>query len=176
MDRVAAVTKWPLRAAGGQGGDAMAERKRRFEAVLGGEKGERPWVEVPFDVRAAFGAARAKVIVTVRGVALRTTVAVYGGRSYLGFRKEVREAAKISIGDRIRVEVEPDEEVRQVDVPGDLARALRRDPAARTLFEALSFTHRKEYARWVADAKRPETAARRVVETIRMLKAKRKHP
>src|SRR5512143_3290723 len=95
-------------------------RAHEFEAVLGGSTGERPSVEIPFDVRAAFGAARAKVKATVNGVELRTTVAVYGGRSYIGFRAEVREQAGIAIGDRIRVRLEPDDEPRVVEVPDEL--------------------------------------------------------
>jgi uncharacterized protein YdeI (YjbR/CyaY-like superfamily) len=46
-------------------------------------------------------------------------------------------------------------------VPADLARALKQDPAASQAFEGLSYTHRKEYARWVEDAKKPETRQRR---------------
>jgi hypothetical protein len=151
-------------------------KARSFKAVLGGESGDRPLVEVPFDVRAAFGSARAKVKVTVNGVLLRTTVAVYGGRSYIGFREEVRRAAGISVGDAIRVEVEADLEAREVLVPATLALAFERDAAARKRFEALSFTHKNEYARWIADAKRPETAVQRVAKTLRMLKEGTKHP
>jgi methylated-DNA-protein-cysteine methyltransferase-like protein len=154
----------------------MTTKGHSFKAVLGGKTGDRPVVEVPFDVRAAFGAARAKVKVTVNGVVLRTTVAVYGGRSYVGFREEIRRAAGISIGDEIRVKVEADREVREVVVPASLARALRGNAAARKRFDALSFTHRKEYARWVGDAKKPETAARRVEKTLQMLEEGTKHP
>jgi hypothetical protein len=157
-------------------GRIMTTKAHTFKAVLGGNSGDRPVVEVPFDVRAAFGAARAKVKVTVNGVVLRTTVAVYGGRSYVGFREEIRRAAGISIGDAIRVKVEADREVREVVVPANLARALKTNDAARKRFEALSFTHRKEYARWVGDAKRPETAARRIDKTLRMLAEGTKHP
>jgi hypothetical protein len=149
---------------------------RTFEAVLGGASGDRPTVEIPFDVRAVFGSARAKVKVTVRGVVLRTTVAVYGGRSYLGFRKEIRDAAGLAVGERVRVTLEADAEERVVEVPLDLARALKKDAGARKAFDGLSFTHRKEYARWVADAKKPETAARRIEKTLQMLRAGTKHP
>jgi hypothetical protein len=154
----------------------MREKTISFEAVIGGESRERPVVEVPFDVRAAFGSARAKVKVTVNGVVLRTTVAVYGGRSYIGFRAEIRRAAGISVGDKVRVKVEADREPREVDVPANLARALARDSVARKEFEALSFTHKKEYAQWVGGAKKPETAARRVEKTVKMLKNRTKHP
>src|SRR5215472_5542000 len=147
-----------------------------FETVLGGKDGSIPLVEIPFDVRAAFGSARPKVKVTVNGVLLRTTVAVYGGKSFVGFRKEIREAAGIGMGDAIRVKIEADEEVREVDVPDALARALERDGAARKAFEVLSFTNKKEYARWIGDAKKPETAAKRLANTFQMLKAGVRHP
>jgi hypothetical protein len=148
---------------------------RRFEAVLGGDTG-KPTVEIPFDVRAAFGAARPKVKVTVNRVELRTTVAVYGGRSYIGFRKEIRDAARIAMGDRIRVSIEADTEERVVDVPEGLARALAKDRVAKKAFDALSFSHRSEYARWIAEAKKPETRDRRAEKALEMLRSGVKNP
>ena len=47
-----------------------------------------------------------------------------------------------------------------------LAAALKADPAAQAAFDALAPSHRKEYARWVADAKRPETREKRLAETL----------
>jgi hypothetical protein len=154
----------------------MRQRPISFEAVLGGTGGDRPSVELPFDVRASFGAARPKVKVTVNGVVLRTTVAVYGGRSYIGLREEIRRAAGVSVGDKIRFKIEADREPREVDVPPLLARALARDTGARKVFEALAFTHKKEYAEWIGGAKKPETAAKRVEKALRMLKDGTKHP
>jgi hypothetical protein len=147
-----------------------------FEAVVGGGEGRLPLVELPFDVKEAYGTARPKVKATVNDVTLRTTVSVYGGRSYVGFRKEIQEAAGIRIGDRVRVRIEPDVEPRKIDVPDDLARALEKDRAASETFEGLSYTHRKEYAQWVEAAKRPPTRERRVEKTIEMLRAGTKHP
>jgi hypothetical protein len=147
--------------------------KKRFEAVLGGGSGDRPTVELPFDVRATFGAARPKLKVTVNGVELRTTVAVYGGKSYVGFRKEIRDAAGIAIGDRIAVTIEPDAAPRDVVVPDDLARLLAKDRAAKKIFDGLSFTHRNEYAKWIDGAKKADTRARRLEKAIEMIKAKK---
>jgi hypothetical protein len=149
---------------------------REFEAVVGGVEGRLPLVEVPFDVKGAYGTARPKVKATVNQVTLRTTVSVYGGRSYVGFRKEIQEAAGIRIGDRIRVRLEPDTEPREIEVPADMARALSEDLAASEALEALSYTHRKEYVQWVVEAKRPDTRRRRVERTIEMLRAGTKHP
>lgn len=149
---------------------------REFEAVVGGGEGRLPLVELPFDVREAYGTARPKVKATVNQVTLRTTVSVYGGRSYVGFRKEIQDAAGIRIGDRIRVRIEPDVEPREIEVPEDLAHAFRRDKAASQAFDGLSYTHRKEYVQWILEAKKPETRQRRVEKTIEMLRVGTRHP
>jgi hypothetical protein len=134
------------------------------------------FVECPFDARAEFGEGRAPVVGTFNGTAFRSRLMVYGGRSYLGFTKAVRAAAGIEVGEQLDIELELDPLPREVEVPPELAMALADDGPARALFEALAFTHRKEYAQWVAEAKRPETKARRVAKTLEMLHAGVKHP
>src|SRR5712691_3983188 len=90
------------------------------------------FVEVPPDVLAGLGPRkRPAVRVVINGVELRTTIAVYGGRSYIGIRREIREAAQIAPGEAIEVSVELDEQPRSVDLPDDLAEALAADPEAR---------------------------------------------
>lgn len=148
----------------------------RFTAILGGEDGERPVVEVPFDVKERFGRARAPVRGTVDGAAFRTTVAVYGGRYYLGFNKELRERAGIAIGDEVEVTVELDRDPRAVDVPPALTAVLDKDSEAKAAFDGLSYTHRSEYARWIAEAKRDETRERRVEQAVAMLRDGVRHP
>ncbi len=123
-------------------------------------------VPVPFDLREAFGRARPPVKVTIRGHTWRTTPAVYGGVAYIGLNRDVRDAAGVGVGDRVRIEIGVDTEPRTVEVPGDLRSALVED-ASLAVFEALSFTHRREYVEWVTGAKRPETRERRIGETVR---------
>jgi uncharacterized protein YdeI (YjbR/CyaY-like superfamily) len=60
---------------------------------------------------------------------------------------------------------------REVEVPAALATALDTDPAAKAVFEGLAFTHRKEYARWIEEAKREETRERRVAQALEMIRA-----
>jgi uncharacterized protein YdeI (YjbR/CyaY-like superfamily) len=38
-------------------------------------------------------------------------------------------------------------------------------------FDGLAYAHRKEYARWIQEAMREETRARRVVQALEMLRA-----
>jgi hypothetical protein len=147
----------------------MAER---FEAVLD----EPHRVEVPLDVRAVFGRSRAPVRCTVNGHTFRTTVATYGGRYYVGFRREIRDAAGLEPGATVTVELELDEAPREVDVPAGLAEALAADSAAQEAFDRLSYTHRNEYARWVAEAKREDTRRARTENAVTMLREGVKHP
>ena len=48
----------------------------------------------------------------------------------------------------------------------DVTEALRANPAALSRFEALPPSHRNEYLKWIDEAKRPETRARRIQGTI----------
>jgi hypothetical protein len=144
----------------------------RFTATFG-ERG----VVVPGDPRQEFGGARAPVAGTVNGTPFRGRLMVYGGVTYLGLRKEIRDAAGgIGQGDEVEIEIERDDAPREVEVPAALANALADEPEAREAFEGLAFTHRKEYAQWVAEAKKEETRARRAARTIEMLRAGAKHP
>jgi hypothetical protein len=88
---------------------------------------------VPFEAKAEYGSARAPVRCTINGVEYRSRLSVYGGRTFLGLRKEVRDAAGVSVGD-------------------------------------------KQYARWIAGAKRPDTRERRVRKAIELLSEGIKHP
>jgi uncharacterized protein YdeI (YjbR/CyaY-like superfamily) len=54
-------------------------------------------------------------------------------------------------------------------VPDALAEALAGNGSARAAFDRLAFTHRKEFARWIAEAKRDETRERRVAKALEML-------
>lgn len=116
------------------------------------------------------GAKRFPVRATVNGYCWRTTVTRMRGEFLLGLNREVRESAGVKAGDTVDVTIELDTEPREVEVPESLASALDGDPAAKAAFEGLAFTHRKEYARWVADAKREETRDRRVIRALEMLR------
>jgi bacteriocin resistance YdeI/OmpD-like protein/uncharacterized protein DUF1905 len=116
------------------------------------------------------GARRFPVVASVNGYSWRTTVTRMRGEFLLGFNRAVREVAGVQIGEKIEVAIELDSEPREVEVPPALAEALVADSAAAAAYDKLSYTHRREYARWVAEAKREETRTRRVTAAIRMLR------
>ena len=100
----------------------------------------------------------------------------YGRTYYLGLNKDTREGAGVEAGDLVRVEMELDDAPRVVEIPSELAVALAAVPDARERFDQLSFTHRREYARWITEAKRDETRQRRVSQAVQMLQAGTKTP
>jgi hypothetical protein len=146
---------------------------RRFEARVSKNDSGGYTAIVPFDPKEAFGRVRAPVRARVNGHTFTTTLARYGGVDYMGFNRGVREAAGIADGDVLTIELELDEEERAVTIPQELAAALARDPDARAAFDALSPSHRRRHAGWIAEAKQPETRVRRAERTLESLRGSR---
>jgi len=130
--------------------------------------------DLPFDPKEAFGKVRAPVRVTINGFEFGTTVAAMSGRIFIGLNKAVQAGADVAAGDRVEVEVVLDDQPRTVEIPADLAAAL--DTDCRAFLESLSYTHRKEYVRWIEDAKRAETRRARIEKAVGMLGEGVRHP
>ena len=128
-------------------------------------------IEIPPEIIEGFGQGkRPKVVLTLKGHTYRSTVAVMGGRYMVGVPSEHREAAGVKGGDEIEVSLELDTAPRIVEVPKDLAAALKRAKVQEE-FDTLSYTHRKEHVRAIDEAKAPETRQRRIDRCVEMLKA-----
>ena len=55
------------------------------------------------------------------------------------------------------------------ETPPDLLAALAKNRKARTTFEAFAPSHRREYVEWITEARRDETRARRLAQTVEWL-------
>lgn len=151
----------------------MKTKKKTFEATFESAGiAKVAMIEVPFDVKAFFGKARPPVVADVNGYELRTTLVVYGGKTFVGLRSSHVEASGLKVGQRVQVTLALDTEERTVEVPKDLAAALKKDKKAAAAWEKLSFTHRKEHADAILGAKKPETRARRIEKALAMLRAR----
>lgn len=115
------------------------------------------------------GGQRPKVVVRIQGYEFRTSIARMGGRYLLGVSAERRADAGVAAGDVLDVEVELDTAERTVEVPADLAAALAEQPAAKSFFESLSYSSQSWHALQVTGAKKPETRAKRVANSVAML-------
>ena len=116
------------------------------------------------------GAKRFPIVATVNGYSWRTTVARMHGEFLVGLSRAVRQEAGVEADDTVEAELELDTTRRDVELPPALADALATDRAARAGFDQLAYTHRKEYARWIAEAKRDETRERRVAQALDLLR------
>ncbi|HOD66499.1 MAG TPA: YdeI/OmpD-associated family protein [candidate division Zixibacteria bacterium] len=130
-------------------------------------------ITLPFDPKAQFGKVRAPVVATINRYSFRTTVFSMGGCYWIPVNKSNRDAAGIAPGDRFKLRIALDTEPRAVTPPADLKEALAGDPTAKTVWDKLSYTHRREYVEWIAQAKKPETRARRLQKTLERLKEPR---
>jgi hypothetical protein len=116
------------------------------------------------------GAKRFPVVANINGYAWRTTVTRMRGEFLVGLNRAVREEARVEAGDTVEVKLELGTIPREVELPEALATALANDSEARAAFDRLTYTHRREYARWIDEAKRDETRQRRVAETLHMVR------
>ncbi len=143
----------------------------RATIILGGKTATG--IEVPAEVVAELNAGkRPPVVVTLGGYTYRTTVAPYTGAYFIPLAAEHRQAAGVAAGDEVDVRIELDSGPRETPLPDDLDAAL--DDAARSHFHSLAASHRKEWVRWVEEAKKPETRAARIEKTVESLRAGKK--
>jgi hypothetical protein len=146
-------------------------KKQTFTAVIQNAGGGGAFVEVPFDVEAAFGSKRPKIKALIEGVPYRGLLVRMGGPNHmLIILKGIREQIGKTFGDEVKIIVEPDTEERVIEIPKDLLKELKKDKETKAFFDKLSYTHQKEYVRWVDEAKKAETRQNRIVKTIEMLK------
>jgi len=93
----------------------------------------------------------------------------------LGILKSIRKQTGKDIGDKIEVELWKDQETRTVELPAHFEELMQSEGLL-SFFESLSYTHRKEYIRWITEAKTEATTAKRLTKAIEMLKQRVKTP
>ena len=89
--------------------------------------------------------------------------------------KAIREQIGKGPGDIIEITVCKDEGPRVLEVPAAFRTAMKKEDVL-PFFEKLSYTHRKEYRRWISEAKKEETRSARLTKAIAMLKKGIKTP
>ena len=141
-----------------------------FDGVIESARGGGACIPVPFDPKEAFGTRRSvRVRATYDDFEASSNVLSMDGRPILGIHKATCEAIGKGPGDRVRVSLVVDTSPRVVTIPAELDAQFTAHPKARSIFDSLSFTHRREYAEWVAGAKKQETRDLRALKAIDML-------
>ena len=161
-----------------------AETTHEFDLqILGHDGMDVGFFELPMDVPKIFGRrGQVKIVATFDGEPYRGSLApmtmpgISESRHVLILLKEIRRKIGKGVGDTVHVTIKEDTEPRIVEVPNDLAAQFLVNPTLEASFKKLSFTNQKEYARWITEAKRPETRDNRVAATIEKLTAGKRNP
>jgi predicted thioesterase len=128
-------------------------------------------IEVPSTVVAGLGAGkRPAVKVTFKGYTYRSSIATVDGKYMVGVSAKVRDEAGVAGGDTVDVDVEIDTEKREVTVPPGLAKAFKRNAAARKAFEGLSNSRKQRLTLPIENAKTDATRTRNVEKALTMLR------
>lgn len=146
-----------------------------FEAELIRPEGIGTWtyLTVPFQVKEVFGSkAQMKVKGTINNVSYKGSLMPHGnGQHYMVVNKFIREATQTEAGSRVKVTMELDTELREVNVPDDFLSELEANADADTFFNNLAYSYQKEYVSWIDEAKKPETRRNRITKAIDKLEA-----
>ncbi len=107
---------------------------------------------------------------TFDGVPYSGSLIKYGNPQHmLPMLKAIREQVGKAPGDTVSVELWKEDAPRTLEAPAELKEAMRKGGVT-SFFDQLSYTHRKEYCRWITDAKKEETRLRRLEKAVEMLK------
>ncbi|CEJ68027.1 hypothetical protein BN1195_00309 [Chryseobacterium oranimense G311] len=87
----------------------------------------------------------------------------------LGLTQDIRKQLGKTFGDEVLVSLIEDKEERTIAIADDIASVFNENPDAKNLFNTMSYTHRKEYIRWIEEAKKPETRENRKIRMIEMI-------
>jgi hypothetical protein len=146
-------------------------KKYKFKAKIEAGDGGGAYVLFPYDTGTEFATnGKVPVRATFDGVPYTGSLIKYGNPLHmLGILKAIREQIGKGPGDTIEVVVWKDEELRTIEVPAQFEKLMMKEGLL-PVFTKLSYTHRKEYCRWIADAKKEETRLKRLEKAIEMLK------
>ncbi len=152
-------------------------RTYKFKARIEGASLGGACVYFPYNVEEEFGTrGRVPVKATFDGVPYSGSLVKYGAPQHmLGMLKSIREQIGKGPGDTVEVTIEKDETERAVEVPEEFQKLLKKEKLL-SVFEKLSYSHKREYSRWITEAKREETRANRLLKAVELLRSGVKTP
>ena len=129
-------------------------------------EGNHSSLEIPDSVLVQLGAnKRAPLIVTINGHSYRSTATGVGGQCRVVFPSADRNAAGVTGAAQVTVTLELDSGHREVELHPEFDAALVA-AGLREIFESMPYSHRREHARAIADAKADVTRERRITAAI----------
>lgn len=151
----------------------MKTESLQFKAIIQ-QNGEMnaAFVEFPFSTEKVFGKKGQIKIKAVfdDSVEYRGSLAKMKSDCHiLGLTQEIRKKLGKTFGDEVSVCLLEDKEERVVEIAEDIVLVFNKNPEAKIFFDKMSYTHKKEYIRWIENAKKPETRENRKLKMIQMI-------
>lgn len=151
----------------------MKPQPIQFKAIIK-QNGEMnaAFVEFPFSTEELFGKkGQVKIKATFDDkVEYRGSLAKMKSDCHiLGLTQDIRKQLGKTFGDEVSVNLIEDKEERIVEIAEDIQLIFNENQDAKSLFEKMSYTHKKEYIRWIEEAKKPETRENRKTKMIQMI-------
>ena len=137
----------------------------RFQTVLvpGRKSPYDSWtfIILPPELAMRWGAGQKAVRGTISGKEFRGTASRGEGSLRVPVPRALRDEAGVRCGDSVEVMLDLDTAPRPVQIPDELQAVLEANPDVAALYDVLPPSHRRAWAEYVAEAKRPETRIRR---------------
>jgi hypothetical protein len=152
--------------------------KQKFQAKLlaMGPKGAWTKMPIPFNVAEVFGMrSQVRVKGTINGIPFQNSLMPVGdGTHMMNISKALQTGAEVRAGEVVTVIMDVDYSERSVEVPAELQLLFKKNKDAAEFYAGFSYSHQKEYADWIAGAKKPETRVARAEKAIAMIFEKKR--
>jgi hypothetical protein len=144
---------------------------QRFEG-----SGTWTYANIPFDCEKAFGKKGSiKVKATIHKKTVNATLMPHGnGKHFMIVNKEIRDKTGIREGDSVEMSISLNSKPVTLVLPKELEKALKANKQAKSYFDSMPPSHKKEYVNYITEAKKEETRANRIVKTVEMLEKQKK--
>jgi hypothetical protein len=110
----------------------------------------------------------------INGNPYRQTLVRYSNEWRLYINTTMLKNSPNRIGELIEITVSVDSDSREIEMPVDLAKALKANKKAALAFEQLTASRKKEIIRYLANLKTKESLERNIIKAISFLTGKEK--
>lgn len=142
----------------------------KFTSQLTVVENDNAGIPVPEEIVTALGGGNhPKVSLTLNGYTYRSSIAKMGDGFWIPASKARRAEGKLQVDEPYDIEIELDTAPREVKIPEELANHLATDPAAKSAWDAMSYSVQLRTVTPILNAKKPETRQRNVDKVIAQL-------
>lgn len=142
-----------------------------FTSQLTVVENDNAGIPVPPEVVEALGGGNhPKVTLTLNGYTYRSSIAKMGDGFWIPASKARRKEGSLQVDAPYEIEIALDTAPRSVEVPEELAAHFEIDAAAKSAWDAMSYSNQLRLVTPVLNAKKPETRQRNIDKIIAQLK------